>query len=139
MKRILISIGLAIAFALLLSSQAAAPFASVAAVVPPAIGQPGVSLAFDTTNKLVVLTFQTANAAGVISTLTTISYNPRTLEGVNAGGSNFSLAGISVLVKHNLAADPLIYQVGNATAVLASCSTVTPVPAGQTACPTIPF
>jgi len=125
--------------AMLMRGQAGAPFTTVAATVPPAIGQPGVTLAWDTTNKLLVVTFNTANASGTISPLTTISYNPRAVEGANPAGAAFSVAGLAVLLKHNLATDPLIYQISTATAMLAQCSTTTPTPTGQVACPALPF
>ena len=120
-------------------AQAATPFTSVAPTVPPAIGQPGVSLAWDTTNKNLVVTFSVANAANTATTVTTMAYNPRLIEGINAGGVNLGMGGVTVLLKHNLATDPLTYQIGTATAVLATCSTVTPLPTGATACPTIPW
>jgi len=55
-----------------------------------------------------------------------ISYNPRVLEGNNAGGFTLSFGGITIIYKHNLATDPLTYSVGNATTVLVSGSS--PVP-----------
>jgi hypothetical protein len=123
----------------LLFGQAAAPFATVAATVPPAIGQPGVSLAFDTTNKLLIITYTVQSATGAAVQLFSTSYNPHTLEGVVGGGFTVSAAGVTTITTHNLAADPLKYSIGTASTVLATCTTVTPVPTGQLACPVIPF
>lgn len=124
-------------------AQAATPFANTSPSVPPAIGTPGVSLAFDTTNKLLVVTFSTANATGTISTLTTIAYNPRAIEGT--GGAVVSFAGVAVILQHNLPTDTLLYQVGASNAagtivtMQAQCSRATPLPTGVPACPAIPW
>jgi hypothetical protein len=127
MKRLII---ISLALVSLLLSQAAAPFVTVVATVPPAIGQPGVTLAWDTTNKLLVVTFIVSNATGVTSTLFTTSYNPRTIEGVSAGALTLSVGGVTTLLRHNLPTDPLTYSIGNTTTVLSSCTT---------ACPAIPW
>lgn len=139
MKRLTLAIAISILLEISIFAQAAAPFLTVAPLIPPAVGQPGVTLAQDATNKFVVVTFQAFNAAGVLSTLTTFSYNPRLLEGVSGGAMTFSLGGVTLMLTHNLAADPLVYQLGNSVKVLASCSTVSPVPTGQTACPALTF
>jgi hypothetical protein len=134
--------------AMYLRGQTGTPFVSTAAIVPPSIGSPGVSLAWDTTNKFLVVTFSIANATGAVSTLSTWSYNPHTLEGSGGGETVVEAAGTIVLLIHNKPADPLTYQIGvsvpgptgaTITTIAAQCTTVTPVPTGQTACPALPF
>lgn len=131
--------------AMYVHGQVGAPFVTVTPGIPPAIGQPGVTLSWDTTNKLLVATFTTANSAGTVSTLSTVSYNPHTLEGSNAGGVLLSFGTVAVLLKHNLVTDPMVYQIGVSSSsgtvgtIVSTCTTVSPVPTGQTACPALPF
>lgn len=149
MKTFIPKFALLVAIALLTTSlslaQAGTPFVTVPGSTPPPIGQPSVSLAWDTTNKLLVVTFSATNSTGVSQVLTTSSYNPHTLEGIGAGGFVLSIGGVAVLLQHNLPTDPLSYQIGvsNATGTIvtmaATCSKLQPPPTGQTACPALPF
>jgi hypothetical protein len=87
---------------------------------PPAT-LPVCSASWDIPNKLLVTTC-TVNGA----VFPPISYNPRLLEGNNAGGFTISLGGITIIYQHNLASDALKYNVGTTTVVLAAGSS--PVP-----------
>ena len=148
MKNFVLTAALAFLLSGLTFAQPGTPFASTLPSIPPAIGAPGVSLAWDTTNKLLVITYTVNNSAGTPSTLTTIPYNPHTLEGIGAGGVVFSAGGTIVMLQHNKPTDPLSYSIGTSTttttgsvitSVSASCTIVTPTPTGQTACPALPF